>query len=102
MKDFYIDTDIGFDEAQKYHGRVPTEDEINILFASFSSFYDSELKFTKNGVRGFFGNVFTEGNSAYYWLHKPEWGAGVAEGFNSSGLSNSDRAEGWAVRCIKD
>jgi len=31
MKDFYIDTDLGFQEAQKFHGRVPTEDDYDIL-----------------------------------------------------------------------
>ena len=31
MKEFFIDTDIGLDEAQKYHGRVPTEDDYDLV-----------------------------------------------------------------------
>ena len=31
MKEFFIDTDIGFDEAQKFHGRVPTEDDYDLV-----------------------------------------------------------------------
>ena len=31
MKEFFIDTDIGFDESQKFHGRVPTEDDYDLV-----------------------------------------------------------------------
>lgn len=34
MKDFYIDTDIGFKEAQKFNGHIPTPDDWDLLVDS--------------------------------------------------------------------
>jgi len=90
--------------------RVPVNSEINTERLSWSPVnitgaYNSPLKWTAAGYRGYPGVFYNVGSTGFYWtstIDPSEWVLYLEAGNANAAMWTGPRGYGFTVRCIKD